>query len=265
MISNFLKQFSYSWLFQLKLGLKQVLCSLHSYPKNIFLLSSGFLDQVQNAFGLITSIIFCILSSSHWHWMFSMFYTLMQVSTWHLIENCKIAFTLFSLFPHGRPPSRRISRCVMKELERDERNVFLTHDWDCIIQVKDRKEIQTHLQELKSFWSLFFRRYLKWQLHLIQSIAVKSVWDGRSVLVSRINFYLLWLQQCKKLFTLRLCVLCSPSGLNHLEKLSWKERVYYPCLWSLENCPPVLHDSKSGWISLTQSPLKSFRLFLVFY
>lgn len=42
-------------------------------------------------------------------------YTLMQVSRWHLIEKLQNCIYPLLFFPHGRPPSRRISRCVMKE------------------------------------------------------------------------------------------------------------------------------------------------------
>lgn len=43
------------------------------------------------------------------------FYMLMQISRWHLLEKLLNCIDPLLFFPHGRPPSRRISRCVMKE------------------------------------------------------------------------------------------------------------------------------------------------------
>lgn len=156
-----------------------------------------------------------------------------------------------------------------RTLDRDECNVFLTCNWHFMKRVKNRKEIQTHLRELKSSWSLFVRRYLKWQLHLIRCIAVKSVWDVRSALVSGINFhgwsFIYYDSNNVRSFLAGDCVFM----FSFRSKSSWKALVkrnsLLPVFMELRKLPscsarPRIRLNKSDPTSF-YPPLKSFHLF----
>lgn len=80
---------------------------------------------------------------------------------WHsagLMKTAKLHLPSFLFFfPHGRPPSRRISRSVMKESGTDERSVFLTNDWHFIIKKKQNSDIFTRAKvALKAFLHSLF-------------------------------------------------------------------------------------------------------------